>query len=129
LVAVWAAAVFKTAAAVIPMLVCQEGHPARLHRRIRGLAWIEGAILTAYGLVLTSTGLLVQAGVIRAGKTADRRALAWHAYLWDPWFLLWGLLVIASLVVTRQAWRHRGSGGRSSDRSGRAGADHEEGQR
>jgi hypothetical protein len=35
------------------------------------------------------TGLLVQADVIHASVTADHRALAWHAYLWDPWFLIW----------------------------------------
>ncbi len=51
-----------------------------------------------YGFVLTSVGLLVQAGVIHPGRTADRRALAWHAYLWDPWFLVWGLLVVITLT-------------------------------
>ena len=33
---------------------------------------------------------------------ADRRALTWHAYLWDPWFLLWGLLVLAALCRDRR---------------------------
>jgi hypothetical protein len=31
------------------------------------------------------------------------RALARHAYLWDPWFLGWGLLVLVALVTTRPA--------------------------
>ena len=54
-----------------------------------------------YGLVLMSAGLLVQSGVIAASPDADHLALAWHAYLWDPWFLLWGLLVAAGLLATR----------------------------
>ena len=52
------------------------------------LAWAEAAILIVYGLVQTAAGLLVQADVIHASATADHRALAWHAYLWDPWFLI-----------------------------------------
>jgi hypothetical protein len=71
-------------------------------RRVRVLAWLEAAILTIYGLVLTVAGLLVQSGAIAPAPSADRRALAWHAYLWDPWFLLWGALVAAALVRSRQ---------------------------
>jgi hypothetical protein len=59
-------------------------------------------ILTAYGLVLTVTGLLVQSGVIVSSASADHRAQRWHAYLWDPWFLVWGLLVTVALVQTRR---------------------------
>jgi hypothetical protein len=101
LTAVWAAVVLKAAGVVIPPLACRPG-PTRPNRRLRALGWVEGAILTVYGLVLTSTGLLVQAGAISAGRTADRRALAWHAYLWDPWFLAWGLLVLAGLSLTQR---------------------------
>lgn len=57
----------------------------------------ESLVLITYGFVLTSVGLLVQAGAISASRHADSQALAWHAYLWDPWFLVWGLLVILTL--------------------------------
>jgi hypothetical protein len=57
------------------------------------LAWIETAILTGYGLILTASGLLIQVGVIKAAAHADRLALKWHPYLWDPWFLIWGIFV------------------------------------
>jgi hypothetical protein len=73
LVAVWAAVIFKTAGALIPVLACREGRLARVHGPMRGLAWIGGAILTVYGLVLTTVGLLVQGGVIEASKHVDRR--------------------------------------------------------
>jgi hypothetical protein len=38
--------------------------------------------------------------VVAVWATADHRALAWHAYLWDPWFLIWGLLVVGALRMT-----------------------------
>jgi hypothetical protein len=51
--------------------------------------------------VLSVVRWLVQAGVVQAASNADQRALAWHAYLWDPWFLVWGLLIAAALVRGR----------------------------
>jgi len=51
--------------------------------------------------VLTTTGLLVQADVIHSSRKADQRALTWHAYLWDPWFLVWGVLITAALLRSR----------------------------
>ena len=70
----------------------------RWRRLLPTLSWIEAAILTIYGLIWTAAGLLVQAGVIGTSASADHRALAWHAYLWDPWFLVWGVLVTAALL-------------------------------
>lgn len=104
ILAVWAAAVLKIIAAIVPLAACvTPGQAATARRRqMRVLAWFEAAILTIYGLVLTGAGLLVQSGVIAPAASADHRALAWHAYLWDPWFLLWGVLVTAALVRSRK---------------------------
>ncbi len=61
-----------------------------------GLAWPAAVILTGDGAVLTIVGLLVPAAVISASGTADHRALSWHAHVWDPWFLICGLLSAAT---------------------------------
>jgi hypothetical protein len=106
LLAVWGAAGIKAVAAVLPLLAIgawprtANGGPRRL---ARVLAWIEAAILVGYGLVLTASGLLVQAGVIKAAAHADRLAREWHAYLWDPWFLIWGIFVFLALWRSRPA--------------------------
>jgi hypothetical protein len=57
---------------------------------MRPLGWIVAIGLTVYGGALTVGGLLVEAGVIDTADDADEHAIAWHAYLWDPWFVLWG---------------------------------------
>jgi Protein of unknown function (DUF3995) len=113
IVAVWAAAALKFTGAVVPLAAA--GGTAwqaavAWRRQLRVLAWAEAVILTAYGLVLAGTGLLVQAGVIAPAAGADHRALAWHAYLWDPWFLLWGVLVTAALVRSRLSRPGRATG-------------------
>ena len=88
-------------ATALPLIALRGlSKPAR-DRTVWVLAWAEAAILIVYGLVQTAAGLLVQADVIHMSATADHRALAWHAYLWDPWFLIWGLLVAAALLRVR----------------------------
>ena len=106
LLAVWGAAAVKAVAAVLPLLaigVWPRTANGGLRRLARVLTWIEAAILVGYGLVLTASGLLVQAGVIKAAAHADRLALKWHAYLWDPWFLIWGIFVFLALWRSRPA--------------------------
>jgi Protein of unknown function (DUF3995) len=70
-------------------------------RRARALGWIAAAGLTIYGGGLSVAGLLVEAGVINRADDADDRALAWHAYFWDPWFALWGAAFMVAM------WRSR----------------------
>ncbi len=105
LLVLWAAVVLKLIAVALPWLVVGRRVRPAWERAARRLAWIEAGILIVYGLVLTTVGLLVESGAIHASAHADRRALAWHAYLWDPWFLVWGLLVAVTLAIARPAVR------------------------
>jgi len=91
----------KLIAAVLPLVALRGLASPVWSRRVRVLAWTEAAILTGYGVVYTGVGLLVQSGVIDVPATANHRAFAWHAYLWDPWFLVWGLLVTGALLRNR----------------------------
>lgn len=104
MIAVWVAAALKLIAAVLPLQALRHRGGPRRVRSLWVLSWVAAAILIAYGFVLTVVGLLVQTGVVRASSTADHRALAWHAYLWDPWFLVWGVLIAVALL---QAGRSR----------------------
>jgi hypothetical protein len=51
--------------------------------------------------VLTAIGLVIQLDLVHPSPTADHTALRWHAYLWDPWFLVWGLLLATALARSR----------------------------
>lgn len=98
---VWLSVLLKIIAALLPLTVIRQWGPAKFRRLIVVLAWLAGIILTAYGLLLTAVGVLIQLGLIPTDPTANHRALAWHAFLWDPWFLIWGALTLTSLA----AWR------------------------
>jgi hypothetical protein len=72
-------------AAAAPILAGAVDAPSWMRGRVpRLLGWIAATVLTLYGGVLTVAGLLIEAD-------ADRHAIAWHTWFWDPWFLLWGV--------------------------------------
>ncbi len=107
---VWFTVVLKLLAATLGV-VAVSGRPALAipqQRQVRVLAWTAALILSVYGGVFSVAGWLLQVGVISPGAHADHEALRWHAYVWDPWFLVWGLLLTAGLAGTRQRARHRG---------------------
>lgn len=112
--ALWMAVALKLAAVALPLLMATGATPPRWVGIIRVLTLIEAVVLTGYGLVLTSVGLLVQADVVHAGVGADHRALAWHAFVWDPWFLVWGLLVFAALLAGRAGHERLDAASRTS---------------
>jgi hypothetical protein len=52
--------------------------------------------------VLSLTGVLVETGVVDLAGEADERALAWHAYFWDPWFAFWGAAFAVTMWWSRR---------------------------
>ena len=101
----WVITLAKLVGAVAPLVLVGVGAgrlPAWTRARpMRALGWIVAIGLTVYGGVLTVAGLLVEAGVIDAADDADEHAIAWHAFFWDPWFLLWGVAFAVAM------WRSR----------------------
>ena len=102
LVVLVAVAALKLVVAVAAPLAAGAFHaPAWMAGRVpRLLSWIAAGTLALYGGVLTAAGLLVQSGVIEPGPEADRHALAWHTWFWDPGFLLWGVAFVVALWRT-----------------------------
>lgn len=70
-------------------------------RGVRAAGWLSAIVMIVYGGLLTLVGLLVQANVVAAAEGADHRALAWHAFFWDPWFLAWGCALAVTLDRSR----------------------------
>ena len=89
----------KASVAGLPIVL----HLTRNRRRRRWgrtLAWASATFLVGYGGLLSVVGLLVQFDVLERSADADDVALAWHAFFWDPWFLVWGLALVWWLRVS-----------------------------
>ena len=103
----WVISLAKLVGAVAPLVLVEVGGAGSAWTRarpMRALGWIVAIRLTVYGGVLTVAGLLVEAGVIDAADDADEHAIAWYAFFWDPWFLLWGVAFAVAM------WRSRPRG-------------------
>jgi len=76
----------------------------RLGRRLLLTAnWIGSAILLLWGGTSIIAGALVLSNVITPSEPVDERALRFHVFLWDLWFVVWGAaLALATARRRRQ---------------------------
>ena len=67
------------------------------------LAWAGGVGLALYGGVQFVIEGLVLVGAIHVSGSVDWDGLRWHVWLWDPWWLLGGILFLLA------AWQYQRS--------------------
>ena len=103
------AGVLKVAGGLLALALVRPWGRAIPGRLLGGVAWTASVVLTGYGGLLVVGGGLVLGGLISPSGPVDRTALRWHVFLWDLWFLVWGVLLGVA------AWRY----GRASRRRGR----------
>ena len=84
--------VLKLAAGLYALWLTRPGPRARDRIALAG-----GILLALYGGVLVLAGALVLLGAIDADAGTDMHALRWHVFLWDLWFLAWGIALIAAV--------------------------------
>lgn len=70
------------------------------HKISRFLSYLGGVGLVIYGAMNTLVANLVLAGILGDGDY-NATAMAGHAWLWDPLFLLWGAALLLGLWRTR----------------------------
>ncbi|SFD60189.1 Protein of unknown function [Actinopolyspora alba] len=60
--------------------------------------WSGTAVLVGYGGVLVGAAAALEIGIIPAPPEVDWTALRGHLYVWDMWFLVWGVLLGSAMV-------------------------------
>ncbi|WP_432968274.1 DUF3995 domain-containing protein [Dactylosporangium sp. CA-233914] len=100
-----AVAAVKCAVVAIPLTVSRR--PLRRPGVWRAFAWLAAVVLTGYGALNSVVAWLVLGGVLRPEGGFDRQAMIGHAYLWDPLFLVWGVLLGAGLLIGTSDRRKR----------------------
>lgn len=101
--------VLKLAAGLLALaLVRSSRNPVR-RRKVLVANGLVSAVLILWGAVNVAAGAFVLSGVIDGSAEADRHALRWHVFVWDLWFLLWGLALAMAVAA---AWRRSAPDGR-----------------
>jgi hypothetical protein len=94
LIAAWVSGLLKLAGAVLALALVQPwGRRVFPRRLLLAVGWACSALLIVYGAGTVINMLLVVAGGIPVPAEMDWRGFYGHLCLWDPWFLLWGLLL------------------------------------
>lgn len=101
LAVVWLTGFLKDLAGLLALSLVQrwgETFPVWLRR---AAVWGVGLLLTFYsGANLGARGLMAL-GILETPASMRSAAATWHLILWDPWFLLGGVLFLAA------AWHFR----------------------
>jgi uncharacterized membrane protein len=58
--------------------------------------------LVLWGGINVAVGALVLGEVIVPAEDVDEHALRWHVFVWDLWFLVWGLLLALATARYRR---------------------------
>jgi len=90
-----AVGVLKLAAAAVPLMLVSGRLPAPGTWRI--VCRAGAGLMVLYGGVNAAVAWLVLSGVVTSSGGYDRDAMLGHAALWDPLFLLWGVLLLLGL--------------------------------
>ncbi|MDR1151234.1 MAG: DUF3995 domain-containing protein [Bifidobacteriaceae bacterium] len=101
----WAAIVLKTGAALLGLVtltVIARILPGWLLKTARILGWTAAVIIVFWGFTQTVWFALAKANVIQLpGWEWTDRSINGHVFLWDPWFLIWGLVLGYALLGSR----------------------------
>ncbi|HVA91200.1 MAG TPA: DUF3995 domain-containing protein [Chloroflexota bacterium] len=89
----WATAALKVIAGLIALAVVRPWGRRAPRRLLQTTAWIACAVMALYeGIASLADHLLMVTGVISTPSGLGQTALHWHLLLWDPWWLVGGLL-------------------------------------
>ena len=100
--AVWVSVVLKVLGGMLALALVRPWGRTVPRWILLAAAWGGSALLVLYGTIQMISLALVEFGVITVVEPVDRDALRWRLMLWEPWFLVWGLLLgVAAWQCTR----------------------------
>ncbi|MCE6995123.1 DUF3995 domain-containing protein [Saccharothrix sp. S26] len=103
IVIVWSTVVLKLVGAVLGLALVQPWGRRVPRWLLLTASWGATVVLVLYGGVLVVAQSLIAVGVVPRASSFDPVAFYWHLFVWDPWFLLWGVLLgVATLRFARR---------------------------
>jgi hypothetical protein len=98
---VWVTGFLKVAGGLLALALVQPWGRRLPLRWLRLTAWSGAVLLTVYGVLQVISVALVAFGAVTPSQPVNSTVMWWRLLLWEPWFLIWGVL----LGFT--AWRSR----------------------
>ncbi len=92
----WAAFALKIVAATLALALVQPWGRRLPRRLLLVLGWATGAGVTLYAVANFVQHTLIAAGAISTPAALGTYAVPWHLALWDPFWLVGGLLFLGA---------------------------------
>lgn len=102
-VGLWLAGTVNVLEGLIALALVQPWGKVFPQLALRTLAWIGGGFAFLYGLVSYVQHTLMMIGVLAIPVGLGPVAARWHLALWDPWWILGGILFIATAWLARRS--------------------------
>lgn len=101
--AAWFATLVKVGGGVLALALVQPWGRRLFPRWLLLIGgWGSGLALVLYGAANIGTQLMVLSGILDPPGDMDWRGFYGHLFVWDPWFIVWGvLMLITALHFTR----------------------------
>jgi len=93
---VWFTGLLKVLAGLLALSLVQRWGDVFPRWLRRTGVWSVGLVLTLYGGANLAVRALMALGVLETPPSMRSAAATWHLILWDPWFLLGGVLFLAA---------------------------------
>lgn len=98
----WVAGLVKVFGGLIALALVQEWGRRFPQLLLRTAAWMGGGFALLYGLASYIQHTLMMTGVLAVPAGLGAQAARWHMVLWDPWWILGGILFV---ITAQLAWR------------------------
>jgi hypothetical protein len=99
----WAAFVLKMMAAVLALALVEPWGRRLPRRLLQLLGWATGAGITLYAVANFVQHALMATGAISTPEALGTNAVPWHLALWDPFWLVGGLLFLAATPALQKS--------------------------
>jgi hypothetical protein len=114
----WVTGVMKATAGLIALALVRPWGRAIPPRMVVVAAWGTGVLLALYGGANLAVRAMMGLGVLSTPESMRSAAARWHLLVWDPWWLLGGILFCAA-AWTYPRYHRRRAGDRRAESSPR----------
>jgi hypothetical protein len=92
----WATVFLKALAVVLALALVQPWGRSLPRPLLLAAGWVAAFIMIFWGGALWIQHGLMEAGVIEMAESMDATAIRWHLVLWDPFWLIGGVLFLGA---------------------------------
>ncbi len=99
---VWLTAFMKVALGIVVLMLLKTYKYTMINKLVSIAVWTAGIVCISYGGLNLLARFIMTVGIIPTPAAMHSDAALWHLVLWDPWWVLGGVLLILAVFSRRK---------------------------